>query len=489
MKSPIAFSPAHARQTKERFAEPNDYLSYELGKAIQELPPLYTRLLAGTISLLIFGGITWAYYAQVDEVATTTGKIIPSKSLRPVRAINDGIIREVKVKAGEQVKKDEILLEKDDAIAQSEINRLQNSVKLIGEDIARLNAERLNQITTGNTTQNQLQSARLWDYQARRITAQAEANKQLASKQEAIARLSRLQENLKTARITQEKAATILEKSREALGNSREKEKALRVLVAPENQAIPRLEYVEVQNQIIQSEAEVIRAENELVTAQDKVVSLEKDIAAQQQTILVAQESYQGAVGQTNQLQTERQSEILTRLNQRQEELAFATGQLEKAKKEQDFELIKAPIDGTVYEVKATRGPVQKGEDLLSILPSGDSILLEVKVLNRDIGFINPGDRAKIKLTTFPFQEFGTIEGKVLRVEPNAIVDEENKELGLVYKTIIELEKKSMIVRNRKVELVPGMTATADIVTRQKSVLTFFIEPITRRFSDAFSVR
>lgn len=489
MKSPIAFSPAHARHTKERFAEPNDYLSYELGKAIQELPPLYTRLLAGTISLLIFGGITWAYYAQVDEVATTTGKIIPSKSLRPLRAINDGIIREVRVKAGEPVKKDEILLEKDDVIAKTEINRLQNSVKLIGEDIARLNAERLNQITTGNTSQDQLQTARLSDYQARRITAQAEANKQLASKQEAIARLSRLQENLKTARITQEKASTILGKSREALENSREKEKALRVLVAPENQAIPRLEYVEVQNQIIQSEAEVIRAENELVTAQDKVVSLEKDIAAQQQTIIVAQESYQGALGQTNQLQTERQSEILTRLNQRQEELAYATGQLEKAKKEQAFELIKAPIDGTVYEVKATRGPVQKGEDLLSILPSGDSILLEVKVLNRDIGFINPGDRAKIKLTTFPFQEFGTIEGKVLRVEPNAIVDEENKELGLVYKTTIELEKKSMMVRNKKVDLVPGMTATADIVTRQKSVLTFFIEPITRRFSDAFSVR
>ncbi|PSF38044.1 hemolysin D [Aphanothece hegewaldii CCALA 016] len=489
MKSPIVFSPAHARYTKERFAEQNDYLSYELGKAIQELPPLYTRLLAGTISLLIFGGITWAYYAQVDEVATTTGKIIPSKSLRPVRAINDGIIREVTVKAGEQVKKDEILLEKDDAIAQTEINRLQNSVNLIKKDIARLNAERLNQIATGNTSQDQLQTARLGDYQARRITAQADANKQLATKQEAIARLSRLQENLKTARITQDKAATILEKAKEGLGNAKEKEKSLRVLVAPENQAIPRLEYVEVQNQIIQSEAEVIRAENELVTAKDKVISLEKDIAAQKQTILIAQESYQGALGQTNRLQTERQTEILTRLNQRQEELTSAAGQLEKAKKEKTFELIKAPVDGTVYEVKATQGPVQRGEDLLSILPSGDNIVLEVKVLNRDIGFINTGDRAKIKLTTFPFQEFGTIEGKVLRVDPNATVDEENKDLGLVYKTTIELEKKSMMVRGKEVALVPGMTATADIVTRQKSVLTFFIEPITRRFSDAFSVR
>lgn len=489
MKSPIHSSPAHARQTKERFAEPNDYLSYELGQAIQELPPLYTRLLAGTISLLIFGGIAWAYQAQVDEVAIATGKIVPSKSLRPVRAITDGIIREVKVKPGEKVKKDTILLEQNDVLVQTEINRLQNSVKLIQNDIARLNAEKTNQTTTGNSSQDQLLAARLSDYQARRVTAQAEANKQLAGRQEAVARLSRLEENLKAARLTQEKAQTISEKAKEALANAREKEKALRVLVAPENQAIPRLEYVEVQNQIIQTEAEVIRSENELVTAQDKVVSLEKDIAAQKETILGAQESYQSALSQTQRLQTERQSEILTRLNQRQEELASVVGQLEKAKKEKTFDLIKAPIDGTVYEIKATRGPVQKGEDLLSILPSDDSIVLEVKVLNRDIGFINPGDRAKIKLTTFPFQEFGTIEGKVLRVEPNAVVDEENKELGLVYKTTIELEKKSMTVRGKEVALVPGMTATADIVTRQKSVLTFLIEPITRRFSDAFSVR
>jgi HlyD family secretion protein len=422
-------------------------------------------------------------------VATATGKIIPEKSLRPVRAIDDGIIREVKVKAGERVKKDAILLEKDDAIVQTEIDRLQNSVKLIREDIARLDAEKVNRTATGNTAQDQLLAARLSDYRARRTLAQAEAKKQLATQQEAIARLARLEENLKTARITQEKAATILGKAREALANAREKEQSLRLLVAPENNAIPRLEYVEVQNQIIQTEAEVIRAENELVTARDKAVSLEKDIAAQQQTIRAARESYQGAIGQTNRLHTERQSEILTRLNQRQEELAYAVGQLEKARKERTFELIKAPIDGTVYEVKATRGPVQKGEDLLSILPSGDRILLEVKVLNRDIGFINPGDRAKVKLTTFPFQEFGTIEGKVLRVEPNATFDEENKELGLVYKTTIELDRKSMLVQGKKIAIVPGMTATADIVTRQKSVLTFFIEPITRRFNDAFSVR
>lgn len=113
-------------------------------------------------------------------------------------------------------------------------------------------------------------------------------------------------------------------------------------------------------------------------------------------------------------------------------------------------------------------------------------MLLEVKVLNRDIGFIRQGMKAKVKMATFPFQEFGTIDGEVAQVSPNAIVD---KDLGLVFPTRIKLSKRAIQVRGQQVDLTPGMSATGEIVTRKKSVLTFIMEPVTRRFSEAFSVR
>ena len=97
----------------------------------------------------------------------------------------------------------------------------------------------------------------------------------------------------------------------------------------------------------------------------------------------------------------------------------------------------------SVYKIKATKGPVQSGEELLSILPEGEEMLLEVKVLNRDIGFINQGMKAKVKIATFPFQEFGVVEGEVLQISPNAIID---KELGLVFPTRIKLSKHSLII-------------------------------------------
>ena len=122
----------------------------------------------------------------------------------------------------------------------------------------------------------------------------------------------------------------------------------------------------------------------------------------------------------------------------------------------------------------------------MSILPKDENVVLEVKILNRDIGFIHEHMKAKVKLATFPYQEFGIVEGEVIKVSPNAIVE---KDVGLVFPTRVRLNKRSIDVRGQVVDFTPGMSATAEIVTRKKSILDFLIEPITRRFSEAFSVR
>lgn len=80
------------------------------------------------------------------------------------------------------------------------------------------------------------------------------------------------------------------------------------------------------------------------------------------------------------------------------------------------FPLAVLPMDAIAY-----LGPVQPAEELLSIVSPKDQLLLEVKVLNRDIGFVRQGMPVKIKMATFPFQEFGTVKGEVVKVSPNAI--------------------------------------------------------------------
>ncbi|MEA5579450.1 HlyD family efflux transporter periplasmic adaptor subunit [Anabaena sp. UHCC 0451] len=498
MKYSLFANAVQARQTKERFAKPEEQLSYELGKAVQELPALYTRLLAGTISVIIFGAISWAHFSEIDEVATAAGELIASSQVRPVTSLGNGSILAVKVKEGDRVTKDQVLIERDPNLQQTDVNRLAKASKLIEEDLQRLQAERTGGKTAGTKLQDELLNSRLLDYQAKQAAAEAEAQRQLAIINQAKIRSTRLQENLASAKISVINAQTNLVnaenirlKVENSLSIAQKREENLRSLLNPG--AVPRVDYLEAQERLNRANTDIIRgsdevtnAKNRFTQAQDKVTSLEKDIAAQKQEIKQAEQAYQTAQNQGLRLASERQSEILTQINRRKEELTNVAGQLEQAKKQKDGETIKAPVAGTIYKIKATKGPVQSGEELLSIVPEGEEMLLEVKVLNRDIGFIRQNMKAKVKLATFPFQEFGVVDGEVLQISPNAVVDEK---LGLVFPTRIKLSKHSINVRGQDVEFTPGMAANAEIVTRKKSVLTFIVEPITRRFSEAFSVR
>lgn len=456
MRVSISSTPAQSRQVKQRLANPEDSLSYELGKAVQELPPFYTRLLAGGISALVFGTIAWAALSKVDEVAPANGQIVASTEVRPFRASSNGTIEKINVKEGELVKKGAVLLEMDSTLSQTDVDRLEKSAELIRQDIARLEAESRGERQANAALQNQLLEARLREFDTKQATANAEAERQSSTKQEAEARLARLVENLAYAK--------------DSLKNAQIREQALSTLKG--SGAVPQLDY--------------IRAQDEVINARDKVVSIEKEMDAQREKVTQAQEAFQGAKSTAEGLSSERQSEILTQLTKRKEELADVTGKLASAKKQRDRETVEAPFDGTVYNLKATKGPIQSGEEMLSMLPKGEEIVLEAKVLNRDIGFIREGMRAKVKLATFPYQEFGIVDGEVIKVSPNAIVE---KDVGLVFPVRIHLKKQAIDVRGKEVDLTPGMAATAEIVTRQKSILTFLIEPVTRRFSEAFSVR
>ena len=456
MKVSISSTPAQSRQIKEQLANPKESLSYELGKAVQELPPLYTRLLAGGISVLVFGTTAWAHFSKIDEVAIAQGQLIPFTEVRPIRAGANGNIQQINVKEGDTIRKGQMLVAMDPGLPQAEVDRLTQSSKLIRADIARLQAERTGNASTGTQVQDQLLQARLSEFDKKKAAAMGEAQKQLATRSEALATLSRLQANLINAR--------------DGVKNAQTREQALSSLKG--SGAIPQLDY--------------IRAKDELTQANDKVVSLENEINAQKERIRQAAEAFASAQSTASSLDSQRQSDILTQFTKRQEEQASVEGQLTQAQKQRERETIMSPFDGTVYNVKATKGPVQSGEELLSILPHDESVVLEVKILNRDIGFIHEHMKAKVKLATFPYQEFGIVEGEVIKVSPNAIVE---KDVGLVFPTRIRLNKRSIDVRGQVVDFTPGMSATAEIVTRKKSILDFLIEPITRRFSEAFSVR
>ncbi len=504
MKASLSSSPAQSRQLRQQLANPEETLSYELGKAVQELPPFYTRLLAGTISAVVFGGIAWAQFSQIDEVATAEGKLIPSTEVRPVRSLSPGSVSSVMVKPGDTVKKDQVLVNIDPGTSETSVASIEKDIQKIQDNITRLEAENNGSAVASNAEQSQLLAARQQEVQSKLAAANADAQSKRAAIDEANARLSRFQENIISARTTRNNAATSLGSAQKALEfakislkNAEEKKQRLSVL--NEGRAVSHLEYMNAveqanaaENQVNSAENQITTASNQVTEAENQITTLSREIEAQQARLDQSTQAFQSSQNVAEGISPQRQSETLSQLTLQRQELTKKKGELDLAKKQQqERETVKAPFDGTVYNQKVTQGPVQQGEELLSILPMNKEIVMEVKLSNRDVGFVYPGMRAKIKLATFPFQEFGIVDGEVLQVSADGVPekDAQGREVGPVFLCRVKLEKSSVTVKGKNVDFSPGMAGTAELVIRKKTVLSFITEPITKRLSEATSVR
>ncbi|MBC7515783.1 MAG: biotin/lipoyl-binding protein, partial [Alkalinema sp. FL-bin-369] len=283
MKVSLSATPAQSRQLKEQFANPQETLSYELGQAVQELPPLYTRVLAATISAVVLGTIGWAHFSEIDEVATAEGKLIPSTEVRPVRALSIGSVSSVKVKLGDEVKKDQVLVEIDPGASETSVMAIQKDILKIEENIARLDAESQGRSDVGDAEQRKLLAARQLELSQKNLSAQSEANRQAATVSEGEARLERFRENIVNARTTKLNAEKSVISARQAKMNaSRSLETSREILrrLEPLNRerGISSKDYAEAQKVVISEENQVNSADNQITTASNQVTEAENQI-------------------------------------------------------------------------------------------------------------------------------------------------------------------------------------------------------------------
>jgi HlyD family secretion protein len=504
MKVSMSASPAQSRQIKQQLAVPEESLSYELGKAVQELPPLYTRVLSGSIALLTLGTIAWAQISQVEEVAVTQGKLLPSSEVRPIRATTVGGVSRALVKEGDVVTQKQPLVEMDPGASETSVDGLEKEVAKLKSEVARLEVENQGGVSGGTPEQNLLNQVRLRDLQTKQDGALSESARKKEAITEQISRRDRLVEAKRNAESNTLSARAALAQSELALASAREglaqsQERANRFSKLENTGAVSNVNVIDARERLASANQAVAQAEQQRITAQNaidqaasEVISMNEEMQAQDSRIIQAEQDFQSSISTVQNIQPQRQSEVLTQLTARRSELTAKTGELEVAKKQKsEREVVKAPFDGTVYNVKVTQGPVQQGEELLSILPKDQELVMEVKVTNQDVGFVRLGMKAKVKLTAFPYQEFSVIEGELISVSPDAVVerDAQGREMGPVFLAKVKLNKASVPVRGKVVDLTPGMSGTADIVTRKKSVLSFLIEPVTRKFDEAFSAR
>ena len=174
---------------------------------------------------------------------------------------------------------------------------------------------------------------------------------------------------------------------------------------------------------------------------------------------------------------------------------------LVKATAKNERTTIKSPITGTIQQlaVSTVGQVVSSAQSLMTVVPTGGPIEIEAMIQNQDIGFVEPGQEAVIKIEAFPFTRYGSISGKVARVSRDAVEERDalamadpmqsarpggasggasSKGPRLVFPATVRLEKSTINVDGKEIALSPGMSVTVEILTGQRRAIDYVLAPL-----------
>ena len=416
---------------------------------VTETPPSPVgRAVLWTLVALLVAGAIWICVGEVDEVAVANGKVIPVGNVKIVQSQNKGAIKELDVKEGDYVEEGQTLVVLDTTKTQADVDQLKKQAAYYGMTVARLQAEMQDapftppQDPEGLLEQKDI-DAQVTLYESRRAKLAADQEKNLAAVQQAAASV--------------EGSEAQLQKYRALQNVAQEKEDRL--------------------NELMQEDAisyfQLLEARATRVEYQRNADATEKSILEQQGKLAEAQDNFATTDSAYRQETMSQLVEAKRQLNAIQEEL-------KKADETNQQSEIVAPISGRVNQlaVHTLGGVVSEGQALMMIVPDDATMEIEAYADNKDIGFIQQGQTAEVKVETFNFQKFGMVNATVDEISPDAGSNVQDKETYQKYRLTLGLEND-----DSGIDLTPGMNVSAEIKIKKKKIIDFFLDPF-RKYKD-----
>ncbi|QSX34058.1 HlyD family type I secretion periplasmic adaptor subunit [Shewanella avicenniae] len=443
------------------------------GAMLTEAPSTHKHIIWGIATMLLCF-LVWAAVSKLDRVTTGTGKVIPSSQVQVIQSLDGGILKEMYVQEGMVVTKGQPLVRIDDTRFRSDAAQQQQEVDSLRANVIRLNAE-LSSIQISNIAQDwreQIQIVKtppefpegLQTSQPELVARQQEEFDgrldNLVNQLEILARQiqQRQQEN-------EELASKITTLSTSFQLVTRELE-LTRPLAA--KGIVPEVELLKLERNVndIKGELSGVRLNRPKVKA-----AMDEAIFKRRDAVL----SYAAdARAQLNEMQAR-----LSRMNEAQ------VGAMDKV----DKAIITSPVNGTVksIEINTLGGVVQPAINIMEIVPSEDQLLIETKILPKDIAFLHPGLPAVVKVTAYDFTRYGGLTGTVEQISADTTQDEEGNSFYLVK---VRTDESSLTKKDgTKMPIIPGMLTSVDVITGKRTVLEYILNPILRAKENALRER
>ena len=417
--------------------------------------PLAVRITVWAPVAILVAGLLWSIFSKVDVIVTANGKVVTDTPTIVMKPLERSMIKQVNVKIGDIVKKDQILITFDPALNAAESARIANELATLTAQFNRLKAEFI-----GNPYTDEKNQFEKWqraihlqrmDYYRERIKYFDESLKQISSSKK-----------------TREDS---LQKQEERLVAVKQLEEMFKTLHAKKAASLKELLQMSITR--MEMEATVDQLRNEL-----------DELNHQRGSTLASKNSF---------IQEWRNS-ISQEMVTTDRNMISAAKEYDKVRQLADYLYLRAPCDAVVHEV-ASFSPgsgVREAEALITLIPLGGEVELEVEIRPQDIGKVELDADARIKLNAFPFQKHGTLDGKVRNISEDTLQRQQGSAAAMdpevtsasYYRARITASGKLRGVKDN-FRLIPGMEASAEIKTGRRRVIEYIIYPLIKAFDEA----
>ncbi|MHC8405672.1 HlyD family type I secretion periplasmic adaptor subunit [Pseudomonas sp. TMB3-21] len=413
-------------------------------------------------AIMAFAALTllWACFGRIDVVATATGKIIPSGKTKVIQTSETAVVKAIHVRDGQSVKAGQVLLELDSTTADADVGRVRGDLLAARIDSARASAmlDAINHKVSPRSLDGTIPDADPAHVRAAERWLQGQYQEYRSSLDQADAEIEQRRADIQSAQIQ------VI---------SLQKTLPIAVKLAGDYERLLQKQYI---------------ARHAYLEKEQARLDIERQLSVQQASVLQSTAARQEAERRREGVVAQARRAMLDLLQQSNQKIATFTQDLMKARYHENLNTIESPVDGTVQQlgVHTVGGVITPAQPLMVLVPHDQPVEVEAMLENKDVGFIRAGQPVTVKVETFTFTKYGTIDGEVISVSGDAIEDEKR---GLVYSSKILLSKDALNINGVDIKLAPGMAVTAEVKTDTRRVIEYFLSPLQQHASESLRER
>lgn len=430
--------------------------------SIQESPPeKLPRTVLYCVAMLFGILLVWAIVARLDIVASAEGRLIPETYVKIVQPTEAGIVREILVREGQSVEAGQVLMRMDAQLTDADARAIRGEF-----DLKRLVLRRIDAEMAGRPMREEANDPPV-------LFAQV-AQQQAARHQAYIDAISQEQSNLGKVQHDLQAANEVLQKLRETVPTYGRSADAFEKLGKEGFYSVLAVE---------EKRRDHIEKTQDLRAQESTVSSLKSSVAASEKKLVQMTSSYRSDL-QNERVDTESQFRKL--LEER--------GKIEH---KSDLLVLRAPQRGIIKDLAThTIGTVvSPGSVLMSLVPQDEPLQAEILVKNEDVAFVYEKQRVKIKLSAYPFQKYGMVDGTISHLGPDAAdptsapvkgtAEAPDTSGGLRYKALVRLDAQHLQTDGKRMSLSPGMQVVVEIQQGQRTVMEYLLSPVQKAWQEA----